>query len=256
MQIITCFKIVPEEQDITVNANGELSFDRAKLTISNYDINAIEAGTQLVEAHGGTLVGISVGATSIDDTKLKKNVLARGPESLYLVADNNLADMDAHQTATVLKAAIGKVGQYDLILCGEGSADLYAQQVGVQLGQLLNLPTINSVSKITIEGMNVIVERTLEAEVEILEISLPAVLSVTSDINVPRIPGMKQILAAGKKATVAWNIADLDLCQPVKSVENLETKAPQQAERKQDILEGDSDEVVKKFLEKIIKELK
>lgn len=256
MQIITCFKIVPEEQDITVNANGELSFDRAKMTISNYDINAIEAGTQLVEAYGGQLVGISVGAAGINDSKLKKNVLARGPESLYIVADNCLADMDTHQTATVLKAAITKAGQFDLILCGEGSADLYAQQVGIQLGQLLNLPTVNSVSKITIEGTTVVVERALESETEILEITLPAVLSVTSDINVPRIPGMKQILAAGKKATVAWSAADLDLCQPVRTVENLETKAPQQAERKQDILEGDSDEVVKKFLEKISKELK
>ena len=67
---------------------------------------------------------------------------------------------------------------------------------------------------------------------------------------------MKQILAAGKKAAITWNTADLGLHQATKSVENLETKAPQQAERKQDILEGDSDEAAKKFLEKIIKELK
>lgn len=256
MQIITCFKIVPEEQDIIVNATGDLSFDRAKMTISNYDINAIEAGTQLVEAHGGAVVGISVGAAGINDSKLKKNVLARGPESLYVVADNSLADMDTHQTATVLKAAIGKIGQFDLILCGEGSADLYAQQVGVQLGQLLNLPTINSVSKISIKDEQAIVERILEDEVEILEIPLPAVLSVTSDSNVPRIPGMKQILAAGKKTAISWTAADLGLGRPAKSIENLETKAPQQAERKQDILEGDAEEAVRNFLEKIIKELK
>ncbi len=80
----------------------------------------------------------------------------------------------------------------------EGSADLYAQQVGVQLGELLGIPVINSVSKITVEDNKCIAERSLEDELEVLEISLPAVICVTTDINQPRIGGMKEILAAGK----------------------------------------------------------
>lgn len=256
MQIITCFKVVPEEQDITVASSGDLSFDRAKLTISNYDLNAIEVGAQLAETNGAMVVGLSAGAASIDESKLKKNVLSRGPESLYLVADNALANMDTYQTAVVLKGAITKIGNYDLVLCGEGSSDLYAQQVGIQLGQHLNVPVINGVSKVTVEGQNVIVERTLEDEVEILEIALPAVIAVTSDINLPRIPSMKQILAAGKKASTTWTAADVGLAQPVKSIEVLETKAPKQTDRKQVTVEGDSDEAVAKFLENIAKELK
>ena len=63
-------------------SNGDLSLDKAKLTISNYDLNSIEAGTQLVEANGGNLIALSVGAAKINDSKLKKNVLSRGPESL------------------------------------------------------------------------------------------------------------------------------------------------------------------------------
>lgn len=256
MQIITCFKVVPEEQDIEVNSSGSLSFERAKLTISAYDLNAIEVGAQLAEAHGANLIGLSAGAVNIDESKLKKNALSRGPESLYLVADNALSDMDTHQTAAVLKAAIEKIGACDLVLCGEGSADLYAQQVGVQLGQMLKVPTVNSVSKVTLEGQRVIVERTLEDEVETLEIALPAVISVTSDINLPRIPSMKQILAAGKKESTTWTGTDIGLSSPVKSIDIIETKAPKQTDRKQEIVEGDSDEAVQKFLEKIAKELK
>ena len=256
MNIITCFKVVPEEQDITIKPNGELSFENAKMTISNYDLNSIEAGAQLIESISGTLIGLSVGALNIDDSKLKKNVLSRGPESLYLLADDNLVNMDTHQTAMALKAAVEKIGDYDLILCGEGSADLYAQQVGAQLGELLNVPTINSISKITASEGKVVVERTLEEEVETIELALPAVVSVTSDINLPRIASMKQILAAGKRPSNIWNINEVNLSKPEKTIEVLESKAPPQVDRKQDIIEGDSEEIIQKFIEKISKELK
>lgn len=257
MNIIACFKVVPDEQDITVNANGELSFDKAALTISNYDLNSIEAGTQLVEANGGNLSVLSVGAAKINDSKLKKNVLSRGPESLYLIADDSLASIDTHQTAQALKAGVEKIGEYDLVLCGEGSADLYAGQVGVQLGQLLNVPTINSVSKIvTVADGTVTVERTLEDEVETLEVALPAVISVTSDINVPRIASMKQILSAGKKPSTVWTAGDAGFSISTNSIEVLETKAPEQVDRKQIVVEGDSDDAIQQFIEKIAVELR
>ena len=87
MKIITCFKVVPEEQDIAIKADGELSFDRAKPTISAYDLNGVEAGAQLLEECGGELIALSAGAGSIDSPKLKKNILSRGPGSLAMVAD-------------------------------------------------------------------------------------------------------------------------------------------------------------------------
>lgn len=256
MRIISCCKAVPEEQDITIKANGEISFERAKLTISNFDLNSIEAGAQIIEGSGGELIALSAGAANIDDSKLKKNILSRGPGSLYMVADDILENMDTHQTALVLKAAIEKIGGYDLILCGEGSADLYAQQLGAQLGQLLQLPTINSVSKITAAGSQVLIERTLEDEVETLEISLPAVVSVTSDINVPRLATMKEILAAGKRPSTVWSAKDIAAEELPKTIEVLETKAPKLMERKKEIITGDSDEAIQQFVEKIAAVLK
>ncbi|WP_434512494.1 electron transfer flavoprotein [Desulfitobacterium sp. AusDCA] len=256
MRIITCCKAVPEGQDILIKSNGDISLERAKLTISDFDLNGIEAGAQIIETVGGDLVALSAGAANINDSKLRKNILSRGPESLFMISDDTLANMDTHQTAQVLKAAIQKIGNYDLILCGEGSADLYAQQLGAQLGQLLNLPTINSISKITVADNHLLVERTLEDEVEILEISLPALISVTADINLPRLASMKDILAAGKKPATVWSAKDIENASVPKTIEVLETKAPKQVERKQEIIIGDSDEDIQKFIQKISKVLK
>jgi electron transfer flavoprotein beta subunit len=251
VKIISCIKVVPEEQDIVVKADGELSFDRAKPTISAYDLNAIEAGAQLLEECGGAFVALSAGSGTIDKPKLKKNILSRGPESLVMVADDQLEDLDTHRTAKVLKAAIEKIGEYDLILCGEGSSDIYAQQVGAQLGQLLNIPTINAVSKITPAEGKIVVQRTLENEVETVEIDFPALVIVTSDINLPRIATMSHVLAAGKKPTTTWTLGDIGVAELANTIEIIDTRAPQQVERKQDIVEGDTDEAIQEFIAKI-----
>lgn len=251
MKIVTCFKVVPEEQDIEVTSEGQLSFARAKAAISSYDLNAIEAGAQLAENGGHELIGLSIGNAAIHDSKLKKGALSRGLDSLFMAADEKLNQMDTHQTAVLLKKAIEKMGGADLILCGEGSSDLYAQQVGIQLGALLDMNVVNSVSKITEENGCLLVERSLEEEIEILEVPLPAVLSVTSFINLPRIPGMKNILAAGKKPSTVWSAEDIIPEVPAATISVLEVKAPEQTERLQNIIEGDADDQIQEFIEKI-----
>lgn len=242
---------MPEDQDIKITADGNLSFEKAKPSISAYDLNAIEAGVLLVEANGGTLTAVSVGTSNINDSKLKKNILSRGPDGLLMVVDDALDNLDTYQTAQALKATIEKAGDYDLILCGEGSADVYAQQVGAQLGQILGIPTINFVSKIMPQDGSLIVERTLENEVETLEIFLPAVVSVTSDINLPRIASMKEILAASKKPSTVLSATEAGISGLTATIEIIETKAPEQVERKKDIVEGDSEEAIKSFIDKV-----
>ena len=255
MNVIACYKVVPDEQDIVVRPDQTISLEKAELEISEYDLCAVEAGMQIVEAVGGKLSALSVGPKILDNSKLKKGILSRGPQELFLVVDDSLENAETHKTATTLANALKKIGDFDLVICGEGSADLYAQQVGVQLGELLNLPVINAVSKIEVEGNNLVVERTLEDEVEILEIPLPAVISVTTDINLPRIPSMKEILAAGKKPVTQWSVADLGAQGTEPSLDIIKTLAPEQAERKKIILEGDSEESVAKFFENIRREL-
>ncbi|MEA5020365.1 MAG: putative electron transfer flavoprotein FixA [Gordonibacter sp.] len=241
MNIIVSFKVVPDDQDIQVAGDRSLDFSKAKGIVSAYDLNAMEAAAQLADS--GKVVAITAGAASIDDGKLKKNVLARGVDELIMCADDACANMDAHATACALVPLVEKVGEYDLILCGDGSADNYAQQVDVQLAARLGLPVVNAVSKITPEAGAVVVERTLEDVVETVRVPLPAVVSVSPDVAVPRIPGMKDILAAGKKPMDVAGAADV--CGS--GLEVVSCLAPQQADRKLEILDASADGAVAQF---------
>jgi electron transfer flavoprotein beta subunit len=249
MKIITCFKVVPDEQEIVVNADRTLNLEKAPAAISAYDLNAIEAGVALAEGLGGEgseVIALSIGGQWISDSKLRKNVLSRGPDSLLLVADELLADLDTHATAAALQHALAVLEGFDLVICGEGSADIYAQQVGIQLGTLLDLPVLNSVSALEYVDGKLLVERTLESEVQSIELPLPAVISVTSDLNKPRIAGMKQILAAGKKPSTVLDASAIGFA-PQLTTERISTLAPPETERARQIIEGDSDEDIAAF---------
>ncbi|MBP9642202.1 MAG: electron transfer flavoprotein [Budvicia sp.] len=251
MNIITCYKLVPEEQDIVVAADRSLNFDRAESKISPFDLNAVEAGMQLA-GESGQVFALSVGGKVLDNSKARKDILSRGPQALYLVQDPQLDQALPHQTASALAAAVGKL-EFDLVLCGEGSGDLYAQQVGLLLGELLRLPTVNAVSKITAADGYVIVERTLEDEVEVLNVPLPAMLCVTSDINTPKIPAMKAILGAGKKPVTQWSAADINWVPVPEQVKFVSLSAPQQAERKRVVIEGDSPQAISELADHLRK---
>ena len=242
MKIIVPVKIVPDDQDILVGANGALDYSKAKPTVSAYDLNAIEAAVQLAGA-AGSVVAVSAGAKSADDSKTKKNICSRGVAELYMAADDACEGMDAFQTAAVLAELVAKVGEYDLIVCGDGSADNYAQQVDVQLAAKLGLPSVNGVVEITAGDGIVVCKRALEDVIEVVEVPLPAVVSVTPDIAKPRIPGMKDILAAGKKPMDVAGAGTV----PAASVELVECKAPEQAERKLEVMDASEDGAIEKF---------
>lgn len=244
MKIVAAFKVVPDDQDIQVSTDGSLDYSKAKGIVSTYDLNALEAAAQLAAANdGSSVVAMTAGPASIDDSKLKKNVLARGVDELFMAADDAYANMDARATAEALAALVGKVGAFDLILCGDGSADNYAQQVDVQLADALGLPVVTAVCAISVEGGVATCDRMLESQVQTVQVDLPAVVSVVPDVALPRIPGMKDILAAGKKPSTVEAASE---AAPA-VVEIVETKAPQQAERKLEILDASVDGDIEKF---------
>jgi electron transfer flavoprotein beta subunit len=254
LNIIVCYKVTPDPEDIKYRPDRTLDFSSVEWRIGAYDLVAVEAAAQLAEATGGTLSALSAGPAELENSKSRKEILARGSNDLYQVIDEQLRDIDTHVTAQVLAAAIRKRGPFDLVVCGEGSSDLYAQQVGVQLGQLLDVPTLNAISKITPAGGQVIVERIVGHEVEVLEVPLPAVLSVTTDIYLPRILGMKDILGASKKPITQWTLADVGIEALHPALQPLETLAPAQADRKRIIREGESEEVVSELVSSLRKE--
>lgn len=240
MRIIACFKAAPDDSDITVGADRTLDVSRAQPKIGSYDLNAIEAARQLADQVGGEVIGISLGGAALANSKLRKDALSRGLDSLVAVAGD--PDADSFQTATALAAAIGELGGCDLVLLGAGSSDRYAQQVGNQLGALLGLPTLNQVNQITPDGDGLRVLRLLENAEQVLGVTLPAVLSVTSGINTPRIAGMKDILAAGKKP-----VTETASALPPASSRTASVLAPEQVDRRHVLVEADPEDAARQL---------
>lgn len=245
MNIIVACKVVPDDQDIQVAADNSLDFSKAKPTVSAYDLNAIEAAAQIAAANEGSRVtAVTAGAASIDDSKLKKNICARGVDELFMAADDALDGMDAHATAAVLANIVAERGGFDLLLCGDGSADEYAQQVDVQLACKLNVPVVTAASSIEVADGVAQVTRVLEDCVETVEVQLPAVISIVPDIALPRIPGMRDILAAGKKP---MNVSGAPSVTEPSAIETVSCAAPEQAARRLEVADASEDGAIERF---------
>ncbi len=256
MNILVLFKVVYDDQDIIVKPDGELDFSRAHQVISMYDLNAIEAAALLKEqVEGSTLRALSVGAKAIDDSKLKKSVLARGVDELLMVADDALEGYDTNQTAHALSKLVAKAGDWDLIVCGDGSSDVYAQQVDVQLAALLGVPMVNAATAMAVDGGALIVDRLLEEVTEKVKVSLPAVVSVMPDIALPRICGMKDILAAGKKPAEVL-LAEGASIQEEATVLTLQAKATEQVDRACEVYDASNADELDKFVSAALETLR
>ncbi|MDR0782275.1 MAG: hypothetical protein LBE83_00725 [Propionibacteriaceae bacterium] len=238
MKIVACFKVAPEAEDIQARPDRTLNFDRAQWKIGTYDLNAIEAARQLGDLTGGAAVGLSAGDSELTNAKLAKDALSRGLDELAIIIDDALPQAESYQTATVLAKAITDLGAVDLVILGAGSSDAYTQQVGNQLGAILGWATLNAIDSIAPQGDQLIVERLIETGVQVIQVSLPAVLSVTAGINTPRIAGMKDILAAGKKPITTLDGGALGPA----TATVVSQLAPEQVERKNIIIAGSAAE--------------
>lgn len=254
MNILVGCKIVHEEQDISINSNGSLDFSKSNPKISQFDLNTLQAAVDIKEMVAeANIKVVSIGGKSLENTKVRKDILSRGADELDLIMSDDFESLLPHDTAEIFKLAAQDIG-FDLIICGDGSADIFAAQVGIRAGALMDIPVVNGVNKIlSIDSSNskILVQRELENEVEELEISLPALICVSTDINTPLIPGMKAILAAAKKP-----INTLNLNYELNSLVKLEeVKAPKKKDRQKVIVEGDSDENIAEFISNFKKAL-
>ncbi|NLO22055.1 MAG: electron transfer flavoprotein subunit beta/FixA family protein [Syntrophomonadaceae bacterium] len=205
--IVCCFKWVVDEAYIKPSSSGKIDLEWAEHKLSDYDRNAIEEAVRLQEAYGGSVTAVTVAPS--DATKGIKDALSRGPEKAYFINDEELENLEPSQTSAMLAQVIGGQIDYDLIICGEGSSDLYAQQVGPRLAEKLGIPCIAFVKKLSIEGQRVIAQRKSDEGVEVVSAPLPALVTVLPDINNPRVPGLKDTLAASKKPVVEISLEDL-----------------------------------------------
>lgn len=252
MNVLVCFKSVYDDVAIRTNPDKTLDYQAVPHVVSLYDLNAIEAATQFIEADpdARTLIALTVGDTKIHDTTMRKNVAARGASEVYLVMDDALEDAETYQTAQTVAAAVRQIGDIDLIICGDGSADVYAHQMGIQLGEILGIPNVNAVIDFEAEDDVIKVTRELDDEIEHIEVKTPAVLSVLSDMAQPRICQVKDIMTAGRKPVHELSLADLDLELPQSNYCIIETKVPEPTPRKMVFFEA-TDEDVDRFIEQV-----
>jgi electron transfer flavoprotein beta subunit len=208
VKVIVLVKQVYQSADLKIDrATKSLVTQGVARVISETDKNAIEEAVKIKEKLGGKVTAISMGPPEAKEAL--REALAMGADEAYLLTDPLFDGSDAHATANVLAAAITKIVDYDLILCGTYSEDLFAFQVGPRLAEICNLPQITYATSVTLEGSKVSVERDLENERQIVEAKLPCLISVTREINEPRLPTLMAIMAASKKPMSTWTAADL-----------------------------------------------
>lgn len=213
MNIIACYKWVLDEQDIKI-VPGSLLLDmsRAKGKISEYDKMVIEeAVLQADKQENATVTSLTFGNSKVKQSL--KDALSRGPGKGYWVNDAAADIADGFVTANVLTAALKKIGACDLIMFGEGSADVYGQQVGPRVAAMLGIPVLTFVAKLKIADGRVTATRKIGDCTEDVTATLPAVVTLLPEINKPRIPGLKQVLGAGKKPVQEFKLSDLGLTE-------------------------------------------
>jgi len=210
MKIVVCVKHVPDAQaDRHFTAAHTVDREGVDGLLSELDEYAVEEALSIAEAAGdSTVTVVCMGPEAAGDAVRK--ALQMGADVGVHVLDDALAGSDALATSKVLAAAIGTL-EYDLVLCGMASTDGMMSVVPPMLAQRLGLPQVTLAGKIEIDGSAVRAERDGDTGTEVIEAPLPAVVSVTDQINDPRYPSFKGIMAAKKKPVTRLTLAELGL---------------------------------------------
>jgi electron transfer flavoprotein beta subunit len=197
----SAFKIDPTSKRVTVPA----SFPPV---VNGFDEHAVEAALRIKDTQEAKVTVLGVGKTfSID---VMRKLLAMGADELVLIQDPAIDDaIDSRVTAQLLGAAIKKIGAFDLVLCGRQASDWDNAQVPLILTEDLGLPCITIARKIEVSDGTVRVERVIPDGYEVVEAPLPALVTVSNELGLPRYPTMRAIMAANRKRPALWKLSDL-----------------------------------------------
>lgn len=239
--IIVCMKQALDVSEIKIDkAAGVPILQGVSMKINDFDKNAIEEAVRLRTQHGGKVSVLTV--TPQDAKKALREALAMGADEAYMIADSLFEKMDALVKSRILAEGIKKIGNFDLILCGEVSIDGYTGQMGSRIAERLGIPQIGYVRKLTLKGeREVVAESVLEDSIEVVEAQMPLLVSVGREINEPRIPSYMDIMKASKKPSTTWSAKDIGITEDrlKGSLQVLETIAPI-VERKRVVIKGEN----------------
>lgn len=205
MNIIVCVKQVPATTEVKINKEtNTIIRENVESIINPFDLHAIEEGLRLKEKYGGKVIALSMGIPKAES--MLKDVISLGVDEALLLSDKAFAGSDTLATAYVLSMAIRAFGDYDLIICGKQAIDGDTAQVGPSLAEKLNIPHTTYVKKIEdITNRYLTCQRLTDDGYEVIEMPLPALLTVVKEINEPRLPSIRNIMRAKKTDIKIWN---------------------------------------------------
>ena len=199
MRIVVAYKWTCDPEEAMVRADGTVDWSRAKPGISTYDPVAIELARRLAEEAGAELIGVTAGPKGVGAPIASKAVLGRGLDRVVIIEDDSLREAGRSELAGLLAEAIRHIGDVDLVITGDSSVDVAAKMVPTVLAGELGWPAVAEVTAVTGQAGALRVERAIPGGAQVLGISGPVVLAASADAAVPHVPGMKELLAAGKK---------------------------------------------------------
>jgi len=250
MNIIVCAKQVVDVSEMKIDPSTKKPILQGiPQKISDIDKNALEEALRIKSEHGNSKITV-VTVGSADAKERIKELLAMGADEGVLVIPPE--KYDYHVVSSLLAEAIKKIGKYDIILCGEASIDLFSGQVGPRLAGLLDIPQITYAQNVKTGKDKVVAERNMGDKVVTTESSYPVLITVTKEINTPRLPSLMQILSSSSKPIKELSADSLGgKLNPV--IETVELKGVPM-ERKNIVYKDDLDESIKKLVDSLAKE--
>lgn len=250
MNIIVCAKQVIDVSEMKVDsATKKPILQGVPQKISDIDKNAMEEAIKIKEKHGGKITVLTVGPA--DAKERIKELLAMGADEGVLVSHPE--KYDYHVISSLLAEAMKKIGEYDIVLCGEASIDLFSGQVGPRLAGLLNIPQITYAQSVNAEKDKVVAERDMGDKMVTTESSYPVLITVTKEINEPRLPSLMQILGSANKPINEWSAESLTSGKLDPLIETVDIMGVPM-DRKNIVYQDDIDESVKKLVDSLAKE--
>jgi electron transfer flavoprotein beta subunit len=223
MHIVVCIKQVPRDNSVTINPDLTINAEGIEQIMNLFDEYAVEEGLQWNEKLGGTVTILSLGPEAWKEQM--RRALAMGATDARLLSDPAFVELDVLGAARAIAAAIRKLGDVDLVICGRNSTDDESGAFAPALARTIGWPQLTYVGKIVEldEGAKrIVAERHLEEQVETLEAPLPLVVTVVKDLNEPRYPSLLRIKKVAKVEIPTWSAADLGLSEgaPVVRIAN------------------------------------
>lgn len=256
MNIIVCVKQVPGTNEVKMNKEtNTIIREGVEAIINPFDTYAIEEGIRLKEQTQGKVTAMSMGIPSV--AELLKEAIALGVDDAVLLSDRAFAGADSLATAYALSMGIKRIGDYDLIICGKQATDGDTAQVGPSVAEKLGIPHTTYVRKIEeIKPGYIRCQRMTEDGYEVIEMTLPAVITVVKEINEPRLPSLKGMMRAKKAAVDVWTAQDIgadpELCGLKGSPTQVISTFVPVHDVKSEMIAGEPDEQAKRLAEMLM----